>query len=254
MTSGTASFTSDGYNLTDDKTGAACGFTNSTDIVDANPQLGPLEPNGGLTKTMLPALASPAVDKIPPAATFNGVPRRAANEESDFVDISPCGNDARDQRGRPRPLPWAITIKCTIGAVETGRLSADMRISKSGPRTVTQGGTVTYTLRLVNHGPGVAEDVAVTDPMSRDLTGISVSPSSRCAVTGARRVRCEFGPMAAGSGRTVTIRARVAPRARPGSVIENCATVSTVTPQTGSGSRISCVRTRTREVEVPVTG
>ena len=42
-------FTSVGYNLTDDATGTACGFTQPTDVVDADPDLGSLADNGGPT-------------------------------------------------------------------------------------------------------------------------------------------------------------------------------------------------------------
>jgi hypothetical protein len=93
------SFTSVGYNLTDDATGAACGFTQATDMVNVNPDLGPLGNNGGTTQTRLPAPNSPAVGVIPSPTTLNGVPV--------------CGPGAFDQRGVARSGPF-----CTIGAVE----------------------------------------------------------------------------------------------------------------------------------------
>lgn len=249
-----ASFASGGYNLTDDKTGDACGFTDGTDIVDANPRLGPLERNGGWTRTMMPDLSSPAVDKIPPAATFREALRHGAKDARVLTGFQACGKGAMDQRYRPRPLPKAIYTRCTIGAVETGPQLASVGIVKSGAANVSPGGMVTYTLRVFNDGPGYASRVVVTDPMSGYLTDISVSHASGCGVTVRRRVRCDFGTLAAGTGRTITVTARVAPRVRPGTTIENCGTVSTVTPETGSANRTSCVRTRTREVEVPVTG
>jgi hypothetical protein len=95
-------FLSTGYNLTDDATGTACGFTQGTDKVDVNPDLGPLADNGGTTGTMLPALTSPAVGVIPSPTSLNGVPV--------------CGPGAFDQRGVHRPGPGHLL--CTIGAVE----------------------------------------------------------------------------------------------------------------------------------------
>jgi hypothetical protein len=58
----------------------------------ADPQLGPLQDNGGPTQTMRPAAGSPAVDAVP----------------------SNMGCAAADQRGVPRP----VGIACDIGAVE----------------------------------------------------------------------------------------------------------------------------------------
>jgi hypothetical protein len=106
------SFTSMGYNLTDDATGtsatgAACGFTQSTDKVNEDPDLGALADNGGPTQTLLPAPNSPAVGVIPSPTTLNAV--------------SVCGPGAFDQRGVARPSPFPP--RCTIGAVEVSNPS-----------------------------------------------------------------------------------------------------------------------------------
>ncbi len=90
-----------GYNLTDGPAGT-CGFTQPTDVVGADPMLGPLANNGGPTETMLPAPSSPAVGKIVNPTTLNGV--------------AVCGNGATDQRGVRRPFPPAT--HCAIGATE----------------------------------------------------------------------------------------------------------------------------------------
>jgi len=55
------SFFSFGYNLTSDGGGGV--FTNSTDITNTDPQLGPLQDNGGPTLTYAPLCGSPAIDK-----------------------------------------------------------------------------------------------------------------------------------------------------------------------------------------------
>jgi hypothetical protein len=89
-----------GYNLTNDKTGTACSFTNVHDRVNKNPLLGHLASNGGTTKTRLPAAGGPADDVIPKTATVSGVPVCAG----------------ADQRGVARPGP--SDTSCTIGAVE----------------------------------------------------------------------------------------------------------------------------------------
>jgi hypothetical protein len=95
-----------GYNLTDDTTGTACGFTQPTDKVNAPPDLGPLAFHGGPTETLLPAPNSPAVGVIPSPTTLT-VPT--------LSPVPVCGPGAFDQRGVPRPSPGP---NCTIGAVE----------------------------------------------------------------------------------------------------------------------------------------
>jgi len=89
-----------GYNLTSDKTGAACSFTATNDRVNKNPLLGHLASNGGPTKTRLPGAGGPADDVIPKSTSVSGVP------------VCP----GTDQRGVARPGP--SDTRCTIGAVE----------------------------------------------------------------------------------------------------------------------------------------
>jgi hypothetical protein len=96
----TVSFNSAGYNLTNDKTGKACGFTAATDRVNKKPLLGHLAKNGGPTKTLLPGATSPADDVIPNHTTLRG--------------IAVC--PGTDQRGVTRPAQGET--RCTIGAVE----------------------------------------------------------------------------------------------------------------------------------------
>ncbi len=91
---------SGGYNLIKDVVAPdsqfTCSFTgaSSSDITGHDPQLGPLQNNGGPTDTELPALGSPAVGVIPASACDVPV----------------------DQRGAPRP---GATGRCDIGAVES---------------------------------------------------------------------------------------------------------------------------------------
>ena len=96
-TSCTSHVDSDGFNIDD---GTSCGLTEPTDHAATNPQLGPLQDNGGPTQTRAPSASSPAIDQGQSAGA------------------------ATDQRGLPRPadLP-AITNAAggdgaDIGAVE----------------------------------------------------------------------------------------------------------------------------------------
>lgn len=91
--SGTGVITDSGYNLDD---GTSCGFTAANNsITSTDPQLGPMQSNGGPTQTMAPFFKSPVVDAIPSATA------------------GCAGGD--DQRGISRPQGNG----CDIGSMET---------------------------------------------------------------------------------------------------------------------------------------
>jgi hypothetical protein len=115
-----------GYNLTNDETGSACGFTAATDLVNKNPLLGPLAANGGPTQTMLPGATSPAAGVIPDPVTLRG------------VAVCP----GTDQRGVARPGQGQT--RCTIGAAEAGFTNPTTTSVTLSPATVTAGTRVVY--------------------------------------------------------------------------------------------------------------
>ena len=97
--SGSLAITDAGYNL---DSGTSCGFSTPLgSLVSTNPQLGPLQSNGGPTQTMALPLQSAAVDAIP--AALNG-----------------CTGSS-DQRGVARPQGAG----CDIGAFELAQSSTD---------------------------------------------------------------------------------------------------------------------------------
>ncbi|MFZ0667137.1 MAG: Ig-like domain repeat protein [Acidimicrobiales bacterium] len=124
--------TSEGYNLTDDTTSAACGMQPvfRADLVDVEPDLGPLGNNGGPTATEAPASDSPAVGDIPATATGN----------PDGVALCP----STDQRGVARP--GAAGGKCTIGAVELAPSQGKLTASPKKGLVYGQSVTLTDTL------------------------------------------------------------------------------------------------------------
>lgn len=82
-----------GFNL---DSGASCGFTQTSDMTNTNPLLGPLQNNGGPTPTMALLAGSPAIDAGSTAAQ---------------------GCPATDQRGKGRPD--GAETRCDMGAFET---------------------------------------------------------------------------------------------------------------------------------------
>jgi hypothetical protein len=166
--------TSKGYNLTDDVTGAACGFTQPTDKVNVNPDLGPLTNNGGPTPTLLPSANSPAVGAIPSPTTVN--------------DVLVCGPGAFDQRGVPRPTPGP---SCSIGAVEAAPGSAPI-ITSANSIVFSAGTNASFTVTTSGVPPpelsvstgtaqsGLPQGVNFTDKGNgtATLSGIATTPGS----------------------------------------------------------------------------
>lgn len=130
-----ASLDSAGYNLTNDKTGTACGFTAATDLVNKNPLLGHLADNGGPTRTLLPGATSPAADVIPESTTLRG------------VEVCP----STDQRGIARP--GRGETRCAIGAVEVGFTNPTTTSITLSPKKVKSGTRVIY-LAVVSPNSG----------------------------------------------------------------------------------------------------
>ncbi len=129
--------------------------------------------------------------------------------------------------------PYGVTPAPSL--VETP--PADVQIVKTAPETVPQGGTISYTLDVVNHGPGPAADVTVTDVLNDDLTDISVPPD--CELAG-RTVTCPVGLLDANEGRSFTITARVPFAVPVDAQIENCGTASSSTPEVTETGKESC--------------
>ena len=205
-----------GYNL---DSGTTCALTAATDENSADPQLGPLQANGGPTQTMAPSAASPVIDAIP--AGVNG-----------------CGTTIKtDQRGVHRPQG----LGCDIGAYEAGDVS--MQSLGAKPEPVPTGKTLTYTATVANAGAVGATGVSITDTLPAGLTFTSAKASQGNCVRTAATVTCTLGLMPAASSATVTIVAHVT--AAKGSTLSDTATVSAATGDTNPGND-----TRTLKVKV----
>lgn len=114
-----------GYNLVDDR-GVDCGFTVPTDILNANPTLGPLANNGGPTHTIALLPTSPAIDVIP---------------------VSSGNCTTTDQRGVIRPDNGESS--CDIGSYEKVDL-APVTLTYTGPTSITRYENATLSARLTD--------------------------------------------------------------------------------------------------------
>jgi predicted outer membrane repeat protein len=108
--------TDDGHNIDDGTTcgftGSGCATTNGTSFCSTNPQVGPLQNNGGPTQTIALASDSPAID---------------AGDET--VCAAPPVNGL-DQRGFARPGSGATN--CSIGAYEFNATRCLLDVDRNG--------------------------------------------------------------------------------------------------------------------------
>lgn len=108
------------------------------------------------------------------------------------------------------------------GAASPGQ-PTDLAIDKTGPVALVPGGTVTYTVKITNNGPGNSTGFVVTDTVPAPLTNIA-SPNSACTVIGSA-VRCVGGRLVSGASVTYTITASV-----PGTIAAGITNSATVVP------------------------
>jgi large repetitive protein len=95
--------------------------------------------------------------------------------------------------------------------------------------TPTAGGTVTYTLSLVNHGPSAATGVTVTDPLPSGLSFISSTASQGTCGASGQTVTCHLGTLGAGATAVVTVDTRVS-SSGVGTTVQNTATATADQP------------------------
>ena len=113
-------------------------------------------------------------------------------------------NSATVSATTPDPAPGNNTDTASTAV----NASADLSVTKSGPATVTAGGSISYTVNAANNGPSDAASVSVTDTLPAGVTFVSVNASNAgwtCTNAGNVSVSCVRGTWAVGSSTTFTI-------------------------------------------------
>jgi uncharacterized repeat protein (TIGR01451 family) len=115
---------------------------------------------------------------------------------------------------------------------------ADVSIIKTAsPEPVNQGTNLTYTLKVTNAGPAIAQGVAVSDTLPAQVTYGSAS-SSQGTCTGTTTVSCTIGTLSVGSVAIVTINV-TANTFSSATLSSNTASVTATTSDPNSGNNMS---------------
>lgn len=126
--------------------------------------------------------------------------------------------------------------------------SADLEITKTGPATAAPGGTVSYTITVVNHGPSAATDVQVFDPATPSLRLRSLPGGCTSFQP------CDLGTLLPGDSRTLTATFDVPVDAPVPGILTNVASVSSPTDDPDLGNnRATAHSTLAPSADVVVT-
>jgi uncharacterized repeat protein (TIGR01451 family) len=128
------------------------------------------------------------------------------------------------------------------GGVALAAPSADLKLTKTGPGTVTAGTNISYPITVTNNGPDTATAPSMTDTTPPSTTFVSITASGwTCAtpgVGGTGTVSCtRNSDMASGDSDTITLTVQVVP-SPTNCTITNTASVSSSTndPDTSNNS------------------
>jgi uncharacterized repeat protein (TIGR01451 family)/CSLREA domain-containing protein len=180
-----STITSAGFNI---DSGTSCGFTVglSGDVNNSNPNLGPLQNNGGQTPTQAISAGSSAVDRINNSSTCPSI----------------------DQRGTARPQNGGIGNFCDAGAFEfQPRANIGVALSDA-PDPVTVGSALTYTAQVSNAGPNTATGLVLTDVLPGNVSYVSSSTNVGSCSQASGTVTCTIGTLPSGGFAAVTIAVR----------------------------------------------
>ncbi|MEO6821320.1 MAG: DUF11 domain-containing protein, partial [Candidatus Nanopelagicales bacterium] len=147
-------------------------------------------------------------------------------------------NTAAVSSGTPDPNPSNNTSMVSTAVTA----SADLSIAKSGPATVTAGGSMSYALVVVNKGPSDAGSVQVTDTLPAGVTFVSaIGLGWSCTNNGNVSVTCTLAALAsAETADTITVVVSAPGQAMS---LTNTASVASSTPDPNLANNTSSVTT-----------
>ena len=165
----------------------------------------------------------PFVVKVNPGTASGTVITATSSIAPTLNDVNPANNTAS-----------ASTI---VGSPT----QSDVAIVKTAaPEPVDQGTNLTYTLQVSNNGPGVAQGVAVSDPLPTQVTFVSVSTTQGTCSQAGGTVTCNIGTMSVGGLAIITINTTATTFASS-TTASNTATVTSTTSDPNPANNFSSV-------------
>ncbi|HEY2093127.1 MAG TPA: DUF11 domain-containing protein [Thermoanaerobaculia bacterium] len=134
--------------------------------------------------------------------------------------------------------------------------SSDVTVTKSAPPTANAGGTIAYTIILLNNGPDTAVDAIFTDALSSSETFVSAvqdnGPSGSCtppplglggSYSPGGTVTCGVATLANSQSAQFTITVAVSPSTPDGTIITNTANASSNSADSNPNNNTSSAST-----------
>ena len=141
-----------------------------------------------------------------------------------------------------------VTSDSGDGDVDEGQVTCqkpDLTVDKTpDSQTINAGDDVAFTIKVDNAGPGTAKGVTLSDTLPGGVAGAWVEDPDNlnCEVTGGNQLNCDFGDMAFGASKTVTVKAPT--DSDNCGVYDNTATVSsTNAPDHSDDGQVTCEKT-----------
>ncbi len=181
---------------------ATFGATNATRTTSSDPTAGDtvpvwgawtINPGGSVTISFVADIASDVT-----AGVYDNTASANSDQTSLIDDNGTAGQDANTPLGGDPENDEDVTITT----------QADLAITKiDDPDPVVAGGTLTYTIQVVNNGPSDAQNVVVADTLDAETTFVDAPGCTEAAGT----VTCNLGTVANGAVVNITIVVTVAP-------------------------------------------
>ncbi len=141
----------------------------------------------------------------------------------------------------------------TSSASTTVTASADLAITKTGPATVVAGGSVAYSLVVVNNGPSDAASLTVTDTLPAGVTFVSATGAGwACSNVGNVSATCTRAVLVAGAT-APTITVTVTAPAQAGSLSDTASVASTTADPVPGNNTSTAVTAVTASADLVMT-
>jgi len=216
-----------------------CGTATSEVVLTVNPS-----PVATITAALIVCALSPgntaSVPDAGPGATYNWTITGGAITSGQGTRIITY------TAGNTGILTLSVTVTTAAGCIASSSITVtvdstcgvDVCVEKTGSALVAyETGRFTYTLSIINLGPGPATGVTVTDTLSSGLTLVSATPSQGTC-SGTSTITCNLGNLAAQATATVRLVVML-PMKSAGTIICNTATVTSDQTEIGPANNTS---------------